>query len=415
MNSKTLGIVAAGAIVLAAAAALVVSNSNKPAESPAVGELVLPGLSTSAKDAAFIVVNTGGATFTLEKKSGAWLLAEKSGYPVSIDKVRDLVVGLSQLKQLEPKTSRPDRYAEIGVDEPGPAQAQPAEAPPPAASQGAKVTIRDGASKPIASILVGKSRLGTKKSVFVRKDGDPQSWLAEGSLEIPRTAIAWLDTKISVLDRARLKRITIAHGEGAEASVLVLGRAAPEDQTFQVESLPEGRALKENADTNPAATLLTFLSFEDVQPADAIFPEGSTPQASYQAATFDGLVITAKIATKEGKTWAVFDATVDETALPSTVSTPPAEGSPPAPDPAASAQAIRDEAKAFHERHAGWAYEIAEFSAKSLRATIEDYLAPVAAPPEPAGPDAGVPNPQPQPPTSGGSEGEQQALPDSPK
>lgn len=415
MNSKTVAIVAGGAVALAAVAALVVSRAQQATAVQEYGGLVFPGLSGKANDVAAIAINSGGKISTIEKKGTSWVLKEKGGYPVKIEKVKEIVIGLAQLKEMEPKTSKPDRYADIGVQDP-PAEPVPeqtpdpesTDAPPPPKATPSKVTLTDASGAMLASAVVGQQRLGSPPSVFVRKVGEAQSWLAEGQIEVPTEASGWFDTEIINLSRDRVQRAMITQGKDGDPQ-LVVHRARKEDANFTVEGVPEGRSLKTPGAGDPLATALSYVNFDDVAPSSTITaPEGVLP-VTYQAATFDGMVVTARVIVNGGKYWASFEASVDEAALPKAEATPAVEppkapadpAAPPAPDPAKAAaeeaakkaEEVRKEVKTFNDRHGGWSYSIPEFKAKSLMTRLDELLAEAEPPKGPQGPAATLPGP----------------------
>ncbi len=436
MNAKTLGIVAGGAVVLAGLAALVVTRGREATAVQEYNAKICPGLAEKAKDVQTIIVNNAGTVSTVKKKGDAWVLAEKGGYPVKIDKVKEVVLGLAALTQKEPKTSKPDRYAEIGVEDP-PAQPTPAPAPdpakpdqpPPEKSQAALITLQDGSGATVASAIVGKQRFGNPPTLFVRKAGESQSWLAEGQVDVPREANLWFDTQIINLPRERVKSASITPGR-ADGSALVIERLRKEDTAFTVQGVPEGRTLKSPAAGDAPATALSYLNFDDVAQASTVTPpEGTTPVV-YEVRTFDGMVVTSRVFGKEGRFWATFEASVDETSLPQPPAEAPktdagaadpakptegkpaeaqstdAKSDPNKPDPAKAAaeeaakkaQAVRKEVADFNARHGGWIYAIPEYKAKTLITKIDELLADQTppAPQGPAGPPAG-PGPGPEP------------------
>ena len=58
-----------------------------------------------------------GQTFNVELVNGQWILPDRHAYPVSIDKVRDIVINASELQILESKTNDPEKHAVLGLDE----------------------------------------------------------------------------------------------------------------------------------------------------------------------------------------------------------------------------------------------------------------------------------------------------------
>lgn len=422
MNSKTLVIVAGGAIALAAVAAVVVMRSQEATAVKEYGQPVLPGLTQKVNDIATIEINSGGAISTVKKTGSAWVLQEKGNYPVKVEKVKEVLVGLAQLKELEPKTSKKDRYEEVGVQDPPLAPAPPK--PPPAEGDAPEapkptpslVTLKDASGAAVASVVVGQQRFGTPPSVFVRKAGDAQTWLASGEVQIPKEMTAWFDTQVINLPRDRMKKASVTQGkEGAVP--LVVQREKKDDANFIVEGIPEGRALKAPGSGDATATALSYVNFDDVAPASSITPpEGVTP-VTYRAETFDGMVVTAKITLRDGKYWATFDASVDEAALPKApapadpskpadpakpadpskttdpaAATPPATTPPAGDDAAKKADDVRKEVKAFNDAHGSWSYSIPEFKAKQFLTRVDELLAEPPPAKGPEGPPAGAPD-----------------------
>lgn len=426
MNAKTVVIVAVVAVAFTAIAAVLVSRSRESTAAQEYGQKMFPELGTRANEVNGIVVNHGGVVMTVEKKGTAWVLAEKGGYPVKLGKVKEVVMGLAALKQLEPKTSKPERYAEIGVEDP---PAQPVAAPaidpadpnqmPPEKSQAALVTLNDAGGKGIVSAIVGKQRLTNQPAIFVRKAGEAQSWLAEGQIDLPREMNQWLDTQIINLGRDRVKSASVksgASGGGAEGSALVVSKQKKEDASFTVEGVPEGRTLKTPTGGDSLAQGLGYLNFDDVaQGSTVAAPEGAVPTV-FEARTFDGMVVTGKVFEKDGKYWGSFAASVDEGMLPKAPpipEVPPADPAKPVdpaqPDPAkaaadeakrladeaiAQAEAVKKEVKDFNDRHGGWVYAIPEYKAKVLMMRMEELLAEKAAEEGPKEPPLGEGAPQ---------------------
>ena len=65
-----------------------------------------------------IRITQGGNTLTIEKSGDKWLVKSQDGYPASAEKIRALLLALSDAKLLEPKTKVASRYAVLNVDDP---------------------------------------------------------------------------------------------------------------------------------------------------------------------------------------------------------------------------------------------------------------------------------------------------------
>src|SRR5262245_58085615 len=181
-------LVATAASVVAAGYA-VVSESRIQAPKVAGGAPVFASLLAHANDVSTATIASASGKFTLARKGDAWVMADKDDYPAATDKLRQLVAGLADLRLLEAKTDQPDRHARLEVED---VTAKDAKSK--------QVTLADAAGKPIAALIVGKPNttfdLNGLHGVYVRRPGDPQSWLAEGAVQVPAAAVDLVDRNV---------------------------------------------------------------------------------------------------------------------------------------------------------------------------------------------------------------------------
>src|SRR5438477_171591 len=92
----------------------------------------------------------------------------------------------------------------------------------------------------VAAIATG-DRIGKRRydrlgagndGVYIRKPGDPQAWLARGSLEFSDQLSSWLDRRILDLPEKRIAKVTLTQPDGTR---LVISRPTA-DAAFIVES-----------------------------------------------------------------------------------------------------------------------------------------------------------------------------------
>jgi hypothetical protein len=112
-------------VYLAVAAALsllfaVVSyaSNNQWSSGKAAGDKLFPRLTSEASQIAAIEVRQGDKEVVLERTGGSWVVKNRSGYPADPVKVRTLVVRMAEADLIERKTTRPDRYAALELDDP---------------------------------------------------------------------------------------------------------------------------------------------------------------------------------------------------------------------------------------------------------------------------------------------------------
>lgn len=393
------------AMILAAAAAgvaaWVATRGERAAStsSAAKPSVLFPDLKAKVNDVTTITIKHGTNEFTLQRQADAWGLQEKGGFPVRFENVKGAVVGLADLKPVEAKTSKPDSYAKIGVQDPDGKAPDAANPDAPAATTPTLVTLKDAGGNTLASLIVGTVKWGggTTPQVYVRKVGDAQSWLAEGRLDVPGEPLGWVERQILNIPRERVRNAAATHPDG---QTFIVARASPTDANFAVQGVPEGRELTSPGAGDGFATTLSYLSMDDVAAAEqrGLTGQGVAPgfEAGPTAAftMFDGMIITVRTAKKDGKTWAGFAATAPPD--------PPAPGEAPA-DQAAPADAqqksdeLKKEATDLNLRLANWAFLLPEYKAKSLSLHIDELLKPPAQPTPTPVEQPASPVPQPAP------------------
>ena len=152
------------------------------------GGLAFPGLAPKLAQASRIEVTHQATTLVVARDGDRWGLADRGGYPVQGSKVRELTSGLAELRLVEPRTSDPAEYGRLGVDD----------------ATGKTATsnllrMLDAAGNPLAALIVGHRRVRTQgdvpETIYVRRPGEAQAWLAEGRLPV--------DADPPALDRPR--------------------------------------------------------------------------------------------------------------------------------------------------------------------------------------------------------------------
>ena len=332
---------AATALALIGAIAAIVAQP-RPAAVVAERAYVFDGLAEGIADVTTIDIAYGGGSFMMVRDSqGAWSLATKDGFPAKAYRVRELLVGLGDLRFREPKTRRAERHTRLQVED--------------IESEGAssgQVTLRDGAAQMIAALIVGRPRsyvFGTKdQGTYIRLPGDPQAWLATGRLNAGASFTDWVDRNIIDLDMSAIRSVSVRQPNGGELAVV---RDHGEEDYMVVgdPALPAGQQL-DQSEVNFLSTGLAYLDLEDVAVAAGFsFPESFH---TAEAVMFDGRQVIAEIADLEGAPWVRLRALA------------PAEGD-------------GSWAEAFNERVGPWVYRVPEFKAKKLRSTLTDLLEPV--------------------------------------
>jgi len=330
-------VLAATAVSVAAATVAVVTESERSLPEAQAGGPLFADLLARSNDVATMTIESAAGKLTIARKNAGWSLAEKDGYPVSPDKVRKLVAGLADLRLLEAKTDHPDRLARLEVED---VTAKDAKSK--------QVTLADAAGKPIAALIVGKPNttfdLNGLHGVYVRRPGDPQSWLAEGAVQVPAAAVDLVDRNVVDVSPDEVQRVQF---EPAGVPAMNVSKADKAALEFALDPLPAGRtadpeAVKRLAQAFAAVTLDDVRADKDMDKA--------VKAGAVEAVTFDGLTLKAELLTLDGGTWLRLhaDANGNEAAIA--------------------------EAKTINGRTAGWLFKLPQFKAVLLQPRIDEYL-----------------------------------------
>lgn len=332
---------------IAVVAAVISVTSQRPATSlSADRDHAFTGLADKVNDVAAIKVVSKGKTFTIKRTDKGWGMAENGGYPVSFEKAKTAIVGLSQLKLFERKTADPARYERLELRDPKDKEAK-----------SKQVVLTDSGGKTLADGIVGRrnpSLFGESGGgTYLRRGAEKETWLAEGTVDIGATPNDWMIRDIVNLEAEIVKSVTIRQPDGATLSV---HKADKTQKNFTVDGIPEGRKLKNANEGKEVAGGLWRLSLEDVKPASEKPLAEKLHRAEY--VTYDGLKVAVDIAVKGEDYWGRFSASVDETVG----------------DEKSRKEAAK-KVKEINDRVTGWHYRLSVGEGERLTTKMKDLLA----------------------------------------
>ena len=208
----------------------------------------------------------------LLRKNDTWTVTERAGYPADVSKLRTLLRSLTEAKLFEEKTATPENYPSLGVEDVSKPQAT-----------GTRVEIPS--TKPPVNLIVGKSGPGSQ-SQYVRRVGEPKSWLISSSIEASASPESWIRKEVADISADRVQSATVTF---AGAKAYTAAKKTRADANFAVDGLPKGKQLSADTAANTFASALAGLTLSDVQQASAF--GGESPAAHTTIRTFDGLVV----------------------------------------------------------------------------------------------------------------------------
>ncbi len=336
MQKRGLILLAVATLVVVVLAVVTIATGDRTVSRAAPGEAVLPALAGKLSEVASVGLKRGGLELTFVHDGDGWLVVEKGNYPAAAGKVRQIVLGMADLALVEPKTQKADLYPRLDVDDPG-------------KGKSTLVTLKGKSGAAFAEMIIGKrryDRLGAgNDGVYIRKPGDPQAWLARGSLEFSDQLSSWLDRRILDLPEKRIAKVTLTQPDGTR---LVISRPTA-DAAFIVEEAPADAKFKSETATRQPAMALETLDLDDVKPAaDMLAPERDVFTASF--VTFDGLTVNVRLFDRDDMHWITVSATGT-----------------------GSAEA---EAKEIDGKVGRWIYAAPSYKAAALKTKLSDLLEP---------------------------------------
>jgi hypothetical protein len=263
------------------------------------GGPMLPELSRQQIALGGVEITKAGKKLTLERDGDQWKLNERGGYPALPDKVRALVVQLTNARLAEPKTAAKDRLSLLELEDPAGKDAK-----------SSLVRFLDANGKPAAEIVIGKSRYNAfgagRGGVYVRRPNETQTWLATGEPNLTVDVKDWIDAAIYKTDVQKFKRVTVEH---ANEVPIVVEKGSEPDAKFALKEVPTGLKLKQSANVEQIALGFGSIDTEDVRKLDKT-PIGDKVSVITTEST-DGLTVTFRLR-REGdpsEAWLSFSAT----------------------------------------------------------------------------------------------------------
>jgi hypothetical protein len=329
-----------------------------------------------------VVIETHEQTMTLVRGDHTWGVKEKAGYRADVEKVKKTIVGLAGLRILEPKTKTPELYDRLGLQDHGEED-----------STSKMVTLKTVDNSEEAKLVVGnqKPAKGNPRmsDIYVRKPGDPQTWLVIGNLPLETMPGEWLDMEVTALPTKRVRQVTVTHSKG---ETLHLSKAKPDDLDFSLDGIPAGFKVSSQFNVNNVVGTLVQLSLEDVKPLTEV-DFLANPGVSVVLETFDGLRLHVHTTKQEEHVWAKLSAEFDANLIqqsepgPKPEDGPKAEGvEPEKEDEGKNAETpkkdsvlntpeeVQKEVDSLNQRVKDWAYALPTFRVENFSKLKKDLI-----------------------------------------
>jgi hypothetical protein len=342
-------LVCATAIGLAAAIGAVVVESRTAAGPVGVDQPLFPVLVARANEVAVLRFRNRDAESTIVRVGDGWGLVERARYPVPTDNVRTVVAGIASLILFEEKTDQPDLHSRLGVED---VEAEN--------SFSREVTLETADGEELAAIILGRvsntMQFDPLGGMYVRKPGNPRTWLVRGTVALPPTAAEWMIQQVMHIPGPDIQKVVIHEG----AETLIAAKQEDED-LIRYHMVPEVEGMRAvDSAWKQVASGAVSVVFENVVPIGEIAGVEPTRQVEYT--TSDGMMVKLTTFTVDEVVWVTFSASAE----------PGSEG-------VARADTINAVA-------AEWAYQLPGYKLRAIHRDVADLTEPI---PEEAPP--GVP------------------------
>lgn len=367
MNSRQLLILSGAAIVIVAGAVWIGSPRSPRSEQNIA---LYPALKGQLQKATRVRIFKAGDQLSVElARDGAiWRLKQRHDFPADGNKVNTLLIDLENARVAEQKTSNPENYAALNVQDLSAANAT-----------GTRIEI-DGVEPPV-KLIVGKQDT-VARTTYVRRAGEAPSWSVKSQLDVAADVTAWLSHEALNIPADRVQEVSVAINGEPRYSVVKTQRA---DVNFNVTNLPKNREVSNVNAPNAIGYALVNLQSEDVRPASELTNDQAiVHHVSFR--TFDGLVVDLDGYAQDDKRWVIAKASFNADlaqkfyvppAKPPTDAQPgdkkPEEKSD-ANDLAALTAKVSGEATALNEKFGNWAIAIPSHRYDTLFKPIEQLL-----------------------------------------
>jgi hypothetical protein len=352
MKPKSFAVLAIAAVLSAVIALATYASNNRWSQARTGGQPLFPDLAAQASRIANVEIKRGDKTLTLARGKDGWVVAGHGDYPVKPGAVRSLLIKLGEAELVEPKTRNRDRYGLLDLEDPAAKD-----------TKAHLVRLLDDKGGVVAEVVVGKKRWEafgqSRAGTYVRKPGDPQTWLASVEIDARETVPDWVHSKVIDLVPSKIAGLTV---ESPGQPPLKLERSGTEKTKHALAAIPEGKKLKKGADVDDIVRAAGSIELEDVRKAEST-PVGDV--GVVQIAGDGGLGITLRLH-KEGDAYWL------------SVSAAGKEGD------------AKKQADDITKRTQGWEFKVASAKAQSILKKQDDLLEAKPAPAAAATPAPGA-------------------------
>lgn len=261
------------------------------------GEKFLPDLEKNISNIGTIVISGAEQPLKVRLENGQWIIADKYSYSVSAEKIRDLVQSSANITIIEKKTSNPDDFDKLGLDQ-------------GKEDNSLHIILLSADEKNIyADYVRGVKRKGVSvnyegQEFYARLYKENQAYLVGGDIDFELSVNNLLGGETFAIGADKIKSVAFSYPTGHGNFAI----SRTENADFQL-TKADGQSIKSSAKANFIAEGLEYINLVDVLPLQE-FPVNS-PEFSVRYVTFSGLVLDVNIYKYNENMWLSFAASGD--------------------------------------------------------------------------------------------------------
>ncbi len=205
-----------------------------------------------------IQIDFNSEKFTLVKNhDDNWVLIERGNYPVVDQKVKELVCDLADLKIIEPKTTKPENFAVLQLED------------IEVNKNVTRIILFDAEDKEIDGIYIGKREFlasvnaDYQAHIFVRRPKENQAWLVAGKLPEGFALKDLVKQPLLSIDLATVLQVELTKAGQAQKSFIKIVRNATTKELNLMEVSPRFK-VKEQYAVDNIVQQFGFLNYDDV-------------------------------------------------------------------------------------------------------------------------------------------------------
>jgi hypothetical protein len=289
------------ALALIVAIILVVSEQIQASNDRRSGGLMFAELAERSEEVASVAIEARRYSIELALVDGQWVAADRANYPVRQDPINQLLSGLFELVEYEPKTTTEELYPFLGVAGPSPDREDTR----------VRIAAADGDLLMDAILGFPATAIGrhTRGGVYVRRVDEDRAWLTEGTV-LPPTFVSEFFDQLFSISGPEVGRVTILEGETVLFdAVKVDFNTGDYELVYLDPAVGPENAIARDSMVRGMSQGVVSVTFLDAIPIDDVTVPGDARTVRY--VTREGLSLSATLAEADGNTYVIFDVTAE--------------------------------------------------------------------------------------------------------